>query len=64
MKTAVTFTSYTNYDGLPDYPNSGYHTTSFDATDCTISVYVQQFRAFLKAEGFSEQLIDKAIGEG
>lgn len=63
MKTTVTFTSYTDYAGLPDYPKTGYHTTTFDGTACTIYTYVEQFRCFLKAEGYPEKLINEVLGE-
>lgn len=63
LKTIVTFTAKSDYGDLEDYPRSGSHTTTFDATDCTIHAYVEQFRCFLKAEGFAEKTITEALGE-
>jgi len=63
LKTVVTFTAKTDYGDLNDYPRSGCHTTTFDASDCTVYVYVEQFRNFLRAEGFAEMTIKDALGE-
>jgi hypothetical protein len=63
LKTTVTFSSFSDFGGLEDYPRSGSHTISFDATDCTIYGYIEQFRSFLKASGFAEKTITEAIGE-
>lgn len=63
LKTIVTFTATSDYGDLTDYPKSGTQTITFDATDCTILAYVEQFRCFLKAEGFCEKTIKEALGE-
>lgn len=63
MKTTVNFTSHTDYSGLTNYPESGTQTISFNATDCNIYTYVEQFRCFLRACGFSEKNITDALGE-
>jgi hypothetical protein len=63
LKTTITFTSESDYGDLQDYPATGSHTVTFDGTDCTIYAYVEQFRNFMRAEGFSEGNIIEAIGE-
>ena len=63
LKTTVTFTAHSDYGDLENYPASGTQTITFDATDCTIQAYVEQFRCFLKAEGFAEKTIKEALGE-
>ena len=63
LKTTVTFTAHSDYGELQDYPASGTQTITFDATDCTIHAYVEQFRCFLRAEGFAEKNITEALGE-
>lgn len=63
LKTTVTFTAHSDYGELDDYPVSGTQTITFDATDCTIHAYVEQFRCFLRAEGFAEKNIADALGE-
>ena len=63
LKTTVTFTAHSDYGELKDYPASGTQTITFDATDCTIYAYVEQFRCFMRAEGFAEKIITEALGE-
>jgi hypothetical protein len=63
LKTTVTFTATSDYGELENYPASGTQTITFDATDCTIHAYVEQFRNFLRAEGFAEKTITDALGE-
>ena len=63
LKTTVTFTAHSDYGDLEDYPVSGTQTITFDASDCTIHAYVEQFRCFMRAEGFAEKTITEALGE-
>jgi hypothetical protein len=63
LKTTVTFKSHSDFGELKDYPASGSHTITFDATNCTIYGYLEQFRCFLRAAGFCEKNIKDALGE-
>jgi len=61
--TQVTFIADCNNGTLENYPHTNKYTFTFDATDMTIYGYVEQFRCFLRASGFSEKSISDALGE-
>ena len=48
---------------LEDYPKTVKKTLEFDATDGNIWMWVEQFRALLRLEGFHEKSITEALGE-
>ena len=48
---------------LSNYPYTNTYTFEFDATDLTIVGYIEQFRAVLRAAGFSEKSINEHMGE-
>ena len=59
----VSFVSENSNGTLTNFPKTDVKSIVFDGTDATIYVYVDQFRYFLAACGFSEQLILEALGE-
>ena len=61
--TQVTIIIDANNGKLENYPATSRYKFSFDATDMTIYGYVEQFRAVLRAAGFSEKCITDALGE-
>ena len=63
LKTTVTFSSQSESYKLTNYPASNTLSITFDGNDCTIYAYLEQFRCFLRACGFSETNIRDALGE-
>jgi hypothetical protein len=63
LKTTVTFSSQSDSCQLENYPASNTLSITFDGNDCTVYAYVEQFRCFLRACGFSEKNITDALGE-
>jgi hypothetical protein len=63
LTTEVSFVSKSNNGNLEGYPKSDVASIVFDGSDATITVYVEQFRSFLRAVGFHETCINDAIGE-
>jgi hypothetical protein len=59
----VSFVSENSNGTLTNFPKTDVKSIVFDGTDATIYVYVDQFRYFLAAEGFSEQSILEVLGE-
>ena len=63
LTTEVTFVSKSKNGNLEGYPKSDVTSIVFDGADATVTVYVEQFRSFLRAVGFNEACINNAIGE-
>lgn len=61
--TQITLIADCNNGTLEEYPKTSKYTMTFDATDATIAMYVQQFRLFLKLCGFADKTIEDFLGE-
>lgn len=63
FNSKVSFVSENSNGSLTNFPRTDVKSVVFDGTEATIYVYVDQFRYFLAACGFSEQNILEALGE-
>ena len=59
----VSFISQNSNGTLTNFPKTDVKSVTFDGTDASIRVYVEQFRYFLAACGFCEANIDEVLGE-
>ena len=59
----VSFVSKNSNGTLTNFPNTDVKSVTFDGTDASIYIYVDQFRYFLAACGFSEANITEVLGE-
>jgi hypothetical protein len=63
FSSEISFIAENSNGTLTNFPKTDVKSIVFDGTDATIFVYVDQFRCFLRACGFSEANIVDAMGE-
>lgn len=61
--TKATLIAESSNGDLDGYPRTNKYTLEFYATDANVWTWVEQFRAFLRVQGFAEKTIKEALGE-